>query len=313
MTYKVSEIPFSFDDGSLFNNIENYVSGRITKEQLQNYITRMQDIINKVLNDKYGTVFFPDSFEREKIQGKEICHLLLNPSPNDRDIYLRIIILINRLSKFVSEDELDLDIYDSDNKFVSSSFINNRYCILISDRNVTSMNWWDDKKHAHANSTESITACFRKIIFTTKQSYREITKYSEKLWPNCYFHDDAKNFNKLGLPEVQYRDTVLSHLNYFNDYAQNDFTQGAETFQVLARNKKVDLSPESVNTQKAKRKMNSRYISVNKTNVLCDWHSKITRTSGRIHFHYGLHLPPDVTSTTKNKFIIGIYTTHLAT
>jgi hypothetical protein len=63
----------------------------------------------------------------------------------------------------------------------------------------------------------------------------------------------------------------------------------------------VELSPESPKTHKNKQAMKQRTIVINEHEVVCELHTKITKTEGRIHFHIGTHLPLRLTKKHKEK------------
>lgn len=309
----MSNVNFSFDDGSLLEILKNYVTGHITKNKFQSYLNEMEDIVNTILSNQYGNIYFPDSFQYEKIQDKQIFEILSCPSDSERDLYIRIHQLIRRFIIYIAEDELDEKIYAEDNGYMASSFMSKRYCVLISNRQVQLMSWWNESRHAYAHEKSEILPSYRKAIYHTNSSYKDIAIYADKLWPNCFFHTEAKKFDRFELSEVLYLPIVLNHLDYFNDRAQQDFIKGSEVFVQIANSQDVQLSPESVKTRDSSDKMKLRDIIINDIKVRCEWHSKLSSTTGRIHFHHGLSLPSEVITETKNKVIIGKYVKHLET
>ena len=112
---------------------------------------------------------------------------------------------------------------------------------------------------------------------------------------------------------MTYLNTALIHLDYLNDHAQVDYALGSESFIINANRYNVTLSPESVNTRSSDKKMKLRDITINNKKIRCEWHTKLSKTSGRIHFHHGLNLSSDISMTTLNRVIIGKFAKHLDT
>lgn len=309
----MAESNFAIDDRSFIEELTHNENGTKAQAEFSKYLTFMESISNTIASEKYGDIYTPESIFQEKINGKEIYKILGSRAGANRDVYLRAFTLFRRSKTYVTEDHLDLGVYACDNEYASSSFIQNRNCGFISIRNVEIAEWWDKSRHTLVNNKLSALCSYRKNIYNNNQSYADVKTYSEKLWPNCYFHRTAARFNQFQIPEIAFLPIALRHLDYLNDYTQSHFPLGGEQFTAEANKFDVSLSPESPKTRSSTSKMNQRKIKINSKDITCEWHSKLDHSAGRIHFHSGLNLRSDIMGLTKDKVIIGKFVKHLDT
>lgn len=308
----MANIPFVIDDGCLIVKLTGYLNNQLSKSDFSKYLDSIDTITQKISKDKIGTIYFDDNFSLEKIGGKRIGEILYTPSTTNRDLFLRLSLLQRSASIYSADDEIDLSIFLVSDNYVSSSFIQNRFAGFISDRNITSCAWWDSNKNFQVSKVDDLLACYRGILFNTHQSYSQLSTYSEQLWPNCYFHNEAKRFNQFGLKEITYLPNLLTHLSYLNDCSQQDYSCGGTAFIQKASVAGVTLSPESPKTKSSQTKMKERDIIINNISVRCEWHTKLHATQGRVHFHEGTGLAKEVIDKTNNRVIIGKFASHLS-
>lgn len=128
---------------------------------------------------------------------------------------------------------------------------------------------------------------------------------------------------------TRYRDVrklVTKHLTALNDVFPDVFARHhgnpSETSRELAARCGVDASPESPNTRANGSAMREREVAVSnvlsgrrsllvRRTVTCEWHTKITPVSDRIHFHPGLGGAPE-SRPAEGKVIVGIFARHLS-
>lgn len=304
---------FSLDDRAFFEILKGFTEKVISKSEFISFIVKIEGVIDGINKEQLGVVYFPASFLSERINGKSINEILLSANDENRDVLLKTRLLINKTVQFCSEDEMIDEIYDYDGSTVSSSFIQGRVCGFISNRNPASEYWWNEGNHSLVTRVEDIRPSYRKSIYCSYGSYSEIKSYSDKLWPNCFFTNHSSRFSQLSIHEMSNLSTVLSHLDYLNDYAQLHFSFGRDLFISKANEFNVELSPESPKTRVSDKLMRKRNVKINDKEVCCEWHTKITKTAGRIHFHEGRNTHNEVKSITSEKVIIGRYEKHLST
>lgn len=160
----------------------------------------------------------------------------------------------------------------------------------------------------------------------------------EDLDPDAYMENAPRAFPEIafvpGLAQqfarfkTKYRDVrpiVTAHLGTLNDHFQRLYKESKyqpdETQNALRAMYGVDASPESPKTRTNKKAIKQREVEIDRVTigtravsvgekVPCEWHTKITPTADRIHFH------PGDTSEEKiaeGKIIVGIFAEHLDT
>lgn len=309
----MAEATFVFDDGSLYSKLSAYLNSTLSKDEFTSYLNKMEEIFIHIQKKEYGVIYFTDVFLYEKINDEFISEILYSSSGTDRDLFLRICKLDSYFRKYVADDEMNDEIMSNDSGFIASSFIDNRYCAFISDRDIKHKSWWDKNKHFYVEDNQTILSSYRDIVYSKYSNYADISNYAAKLWSNCYFHNEASRFEKFEVSEIQYLSTMLHHLNYLNDHAKQDYKLGSDKFIESAKQNGINLSPESTKTRASNSKMKLRNIKINSTDVCCEWHSKLTPQAGRIHFHHGDNQHTSITTITENRVIIGKYVKHLST
>lgn len=76
---------------------------------------------------------------------------------------------------------------------------------------------------------------------------------------------------------------------------------------VVMRKARIDFSDESPGTKANKKAIAQRKVMFEKADVTCTLHTKLYKTSDRIHFH------PPVPQINAKKLLIGIFVEHLKT
>ncbi|OHU86488.1 MULTISPECIES: hypothetical protein [Pseudoalteromonas] len=153
----------------------------------------------------------------------------------------------------------------------------------------------------------------RNSFWNNNFSENDFWKFGSDCFPSLYFDEKCK-FRSLGVELSQdlYK-WIVEVLSYLNDFGQEKYLESPGQFINHASSNGVDLSPESPNTKSSAKKMRERDISIKSQSVRCEWHAKYLHDRGRIHFHFGINLLPEITQETKGRLIVGIFAKHLTT
>lgn len=121
---------------------------------------------------------------------------------------------------------------------------------------------------------------------------------------NLEVSQTARNrWDRMGMALVTIKGVLVTHLGYLSDqYVQDADSYGGNVseLQRSASAAGVNMSPENALSVRARRDRRVMYLG---KEYVCLWHTKISHTKGRIHFH---RLDGD-------KVLIGIVTEHLST
>lgn len=304
------------DDGCVFYTIKNAIEKKISPHEVSDYEEKISMLSNFIKNELKKETYISDDYINYKIHNDFIYnHLCSNKDAIFRDSFLQLFLALERLNKFNSESCINEDVYASD-KFFASSFIQNKHSGLISNRDITSADWWNINYHFKTNNKDEVINVFRNKLLIDRTTYQLAFRYKHLFWPNCYFHVGSTNrFANLCVSETQLLPLLFKHLDFLNKDARQLFATYPEPSRFIAEAavRGVDLSPESTNTKKNSSAMEERKIYINYKQVLCEWHTKLTATVGRVHYNLNLSEPSEISDTVGGKVIIGIYTDHLAT
>lgn len=145
---------------------------------------------------------------------------------------------------------------------------------------------------------------YRQCLDREARSETEYMAVAPLAFPDLIFADElASQFRRFREPYLTIRIKVTRHLSALNDQLPN--LLGLPPSEIQAR-MGIDLSLESPQTHQNQRAMRDRRVIVRGTEIVCEWHTKISPTFDRIHFHCGL---PEL----GGKPIIGLFVDHLAT
>ncbi|WP_417355700.1 hypothetical protein [Gallaecimonas pentaromativorans] len=304
---------FVIDEGTVCSIINDILDEAITCDEFLNYVDFVTSCISGVLENELGTIYISDDYPRNVVKERFLIEHLCHPLNSElRDGFLRLAIDFERTSKFIAEDYYVEDVYSQDG-YLASSFLFKSGGGIITCRSLDSESWWISEKFFIVSEYAHLINSFREQVYSGIKSFSEALEHSSKLWCNCYFTARAKRFSQLGVNELTHLKTLLKHLDYLNDYAQSDFNGESHFFIRKAASKGVELSPDSSKTHENARAMKERNVDVEGSSILCEWHTKITKTAGRVHFNFGKSVSEEVANVTGGRVIIGIFNKHLTT
>jgi hypothetical protein len=138
-------------------------------------------------------------------------------------------------------------------------------------------------------------------------------EYSKIMFESLYFHCALDNIKHLGVKFVNSVGDLVKHLAYLNDRVLVDFEESGDDRELSTRagSQGVNMSPESHATRNDKSAMQQREVTVLGVPIICEWHTKLTPTHGRIHFYPWAVKHSEFTKLIGNKVIIGIICKHL--
>lgn len=187
---------------------------------------------------------------------------------------------------------------------------------LITKTDYNGENWWDEQRFKCIcqiyRPLDHHRYCVQKSLANNESLFWEIV---DDLFPNLYFNKDTSRlkFSNLSVMEHDFFKWIVESFSYLNDLAVKDYQSNPKDFKARASAQGLDLSPESPNTHRCKKKMMARNIEINGEEVCCEWHVKYKYDKGRIHFHVGQNLSSNIKKYAGDKLIIGIVCDHLPT
>ncbi|MFA0160797.1 hypothetical protein AB4457_05600 [Vibrio splendidus] len=307
---------YVMDDGCVFHTIKDAIEGNLESGDILDYEENISKIRTLVESEFGRTVYISDDYAHYNINEKYIYeHLSSSADTNLRDSFLLLFITLERLTKFESELCLNDSIFEIDD-FFASSFIQDKFSGFISNRDVVTASWWDDTMHRKLKCETETIDTFKEKLLIDRVNYQSIFEYKNLFWPNCYFHIGTTNrFSNLCVPEIQNLPILVEHLNFLDKKAKDLYNTYPEPARFIseASAQNIDLSPESPKTHKNSDAMAKRKITINGQTVLCEWHTKLTPTAGRVHYCLNFSEPSGISEFVKGRVIIGIFTEHFDT
>lgn len=293
---------------------ECFVSAlRQVKDGENGSLEALVDLISSISDKNKAEIFISNDCLSHQVNGETACDFFYGAMGDlfGEDLTRELQISLDRHSEFDPSDLFTED-YDFDVDGASCSYLflrRNGYGGLISVDDATGFSWWDENRMTLVDNEVKIRGHYRKVI-DYDYSVSLLQDVSEVAFDNIFFNIPLKNLSKLGVCHVLHKEAILSHFGYLNDYAQSEYLDSPDQFIAKAASKGVTLSPESPQTHKDSKAMDQRTFQIGGNNVLCEWHTKITPTEGRIHFHFGRNLPKEVNDTTSGKLIVGAFVDH---
>ncbi|WP_418139837.1 hypothetical protein AB9R84_06420 [Oceanimonas smirnovii] len=307
---------YVMDDGCIFHTVKNAVNGNITPGNVSDYEENISKVRTLVESEFDKKVYISDDYAYYKINEKCIYeHLSSSQNTNLRDSFLSLFITLERLTKFKSELYLNNSAFAIDN-FFASGFIQDKFSGFISNRDVVDSDWWNASLHRKLDCQDRAIEIFKEKLLLEKADYQSIFEYKHLFWPNCYFHIGTTNrFSNLCVPEVPNLPLLVSHLDFLDKEAKDLYKTCAQPdrFKAEASVKGIDLSPESTKTHKNRAAMAQRKITINGKEILCEWHTKLSATTGRVHYCLNFSEPSEISEIVNGRVIIGIFAEHLDT
>lgn len=152
------------------------------------------------------------------------------------------------------------------------------------------------------------TKFYRHCLDCEARNETEYMNVAPIAFPNLIFADELSvQFRRFKEPYSTIHVKVTRHLSALNDELPRIIELPPDEIQArIKASGQVDLSRESPQTHQNKRAMRERMVVVQGYDIVCEWHTKISPTTDRIHLHFGL---PDL----GGKPIIGLFVDHLDT
>jgi hypothetical protein len=272
--------------------------------QLERMVSTAEFVLNSTA---VCTLSCVEDFYSLAINGSDIAQIMFGThgSGEFRDIFLRIQLIFERSATCV--DELG----NPTSGF--QALLKNENGGWVSLDSPTGKNGWNPAVMQWISSVAEFVPVLRQLYLCCSRPSTTLDLYAQFLFPKLHFHAKASDIAKTGLDYATVLPTYFEHLCYLNDNAASDFNSLTQPHELIASAgaNGVEISPESSNTHKDKDAMKAREIAINGESVCCEWHSKLTKTQGRIHFFAWTHPKPEVQAVVGKKVIVGIIADHL--
>lgn len=294
---------FFMDENFVAGCLDNLIDHLSTFEQLV-------DVLDKITSSEPTKLYYIRDLHSLEFNGVLFADLLYAhcADGNYRDLILRFDMAVQRGESEFLENGRSLE-----SGVVELARLGVGGCVTGLD--YSSEEWWRDGKICTAFDLTSFQLALRFLFNALEMQPEHLDRLGELMFPDIYFHADPTDLKRMGIGYREYASAIICHLSYLNDFAMLDF-EGNLPAQIiqLAASRGVDISPESVNTHGNKRAMARRRIEINDSPLVCEWHTKFTFDSGRIHFHARPCVyHDDIKKVTGSKVIVGIIAGHLPT
>lgn len=272
----------------------------------QSPLTKLIESMESVIDSSIAGLYCFSDFYSLEINATNVGQIIFesNIDGEVRD-------LINRLQIVVSRS-LDCE-HDSGIGFGNTAIQNFGYGGLITNISPTRNNWWVAEKMHPIYSPNDVVPALRTLFLAQKLSEDSLISYSTAMFGKLYFHVPLAKIKNLSIDFEIFRDKIVSHFSYLNDHAQDDFEKYKQNLEIIANAgaRGVEISPESPKTHKDAAAMKEREIIVDGVTILCEWHTKLDKQIGRVHFFPRIHQDTRVKKVVEDRVIIGIITDHL--
>lgn len=162
-------------------------------------------------------------------------------------------------------------------------------------------------------STEpQLRAFYREIPEFEDLNEERYIEHSALAFPALYFVPNIdKQLRRFSKTFTEIRSQVTQHLSALNDHFRAAFDSHKGEVKLIQAEMKsrcgVEMSPESGNTKGNKAAWEERKVTVTGKDLYCEWHTKFSWDTNRIHFH------PGTPGIADGKIVIGIFAAHLST
>lgn len=169
---------------------------------------------------------------------------------------------------------------------------------------------WDFKLMYEIKSHDDIQKSLISYFINAKLPSKDFEKYCYAIFDKIYFYSAPCNIVKLNLSFHECVEDIFANLSYLNNNALNDFSGNLSNDEIIAKagSVGVEISPESNNTRRNNKAIRERMIDVDGNALSFEWHTKLKKIKGRIHFNARSNR-----DYRKGEVIIGIITNHLIT
>lgn len=284
---------------------EHALASLLEKAQANlNEILLVVESIEGIRNSKNCTLNLSENFYELKIGTANFADLIFQEPGNERDLFRRLQICLDQSSR--------IPIIHHNPLFGTELLIAAGAGGIATSDDLSRFKWWDGSKMYAVRTVEEIPAAIRLVFLAKKLTASQFDMLIEEMYPNLYFLD-RPDCKKMGLAYVENIEKLMDHLDWLNDHANEAYARHPkEDFAAHAAGFSVDISPESPQTHRNKAAVRERTISINGKEAFCEWHSKIEKTKGRIHF-----VPNNqardaaIKQMAGEKLIIGVVAKHL--
>lgn len=265
----------------------------------------MMCVLEDILLTERCTLWLPANFYEVPVGAVTVGeHIFSNYDPENRDTITRLRQIIDRATP------TDLAPLPPNVGYQSLQYEGRGGIVSSFDLERTS--WWCPQTMYVLSDTAQLPKALRRLLTYYDAKEVDVINFCETIFPNIYFHV-FPTMKKLGLSYNENAETVMRHLSWLNDQAISAFAT-LESHQVVdhAKSVKVDLSSESTQTRADKGAMRERTVSISGEDICCEWHTKVQKTGGRIHFHpFTSGRSASLIATAGNKIIVGVVAYHL--
>lgn len=311
----IEETSFIFNDTD-FKNIASFIKIFI-------------EIIMKIKDDNHQITRWSKFEFINILPDITVTELMYNPrkSPLEHDLRILFMKLINQCQHW--DDNYSIK---TKNVFIGQQLINGEsigyvFEQVISNRGVSCLclkridqladvietNSGTERALLHfIFSLNSIIIFYRNIIEIENFSEEEYINHGKLAFPNLFFcFGIHKQFRRFRQDYRSIRSVITYHLATINDnfhqICKEKSFEPEKVCKTFGSCWNIDMSLESPNTKNNRKAMKEREVIINNELVVCEWHTKLTPTYDRIHFH------PGKMNIADGKIIIGIFAEHLST
>ncbi|HSD38674.1 MAG TPA: hypothetical protein VLC92_14260 [Rhodocyclaceae bacterium] len=253
-------------------------------------------------------IYFIEDFYSLTINGDSVAQIMFGDLGRGefRDVFLRIQILLD-------QSETCTDAHGAPTSGFRALATNGNGG-WISLNSPSGNPGWKPELMQWISNPESFTSALRQLYICCGRAITSLDRYAQFLFPQIYFYAKASDVGKTKLSYTTMLPTYFEHLAYLNDYAIDNFKAKTQPHEIIASAGAVgvEISPESPSTHKNNDAMKERNITIDNATICCEWHTKLTKTQGRIHFFARKHPDENVFKVVGEKVIVGIITDHLS-
>lgn len=243
----------------------------------------------------------------------------------DRDLHLRLLRIRGQID-LMNEEPVQAEILSSDGKVIRSSFPSSLASLLLkAEIRHPALLTLDRSLYPEAvvlasekekwpiffiSSSADLPLYFRWLVVEAKPDEGAFFQLWTSAFPKLLRADNL-SFRRFSTSYEEILPQVVKHLSFLNDDFETLWVASNRDFPKFMQTAKskcsIDFSNESSKTRNSPKKMRLREAHFSGEVVTCELHSKITRTTNRIHFH------PSIDGKFGGKLLVGIFVDHLET
>jgi hypothetical protein len=308
---------------------ESFRLASAKKDSIADLVNRFIELITKLREDGQRITRWSGLESIEVVPNLKVSDLLYKGDTNllDHDVRILLIHIINRCERWddsFAQVEVELEIAGvrvtaRSLNYVFEQVVNGHAmsCVCFSEY------IWGAGSHEVIRgdkgtsiyfliSEDHVIDFYRAIIEIENLDEKEYILHARLAFPNLYFAQDIhRQFRRFRQSYSVVRPQVTRHLSVLND----DFGKLCEVhnhdmrfvLRILKSRTAIDISTESHGTRANRKAMQEREVIIDGETIVCEYHTKLTPTYDRIHFHPGRQ------GVAGGKIIVGIFAEHLTT